>query len=32
MKKCLKVLLSYALATASGLCLVGGMTILSIRG
>lgn len=29
MKKCIKVLLSYALATMSGLCLVSGATILS---
>ena len=29
MKNCLKALLSYALATMSGLCLVGGITILS---
>lgn len=29
MKNCLKTLLSYALATVSGLCLVGGVTILS---
>ena len=31
MKTCLKALLSYALATVSGLCLVGGVTILSRR-
>ena len=29
MKNCLKTLLSYALATVSGLCIVGGVTILS---
>lgn len=29
MKKYLKTLLSYALATVSGLCLVSGVTILS---
>lgn len=29
MKNCLKTLLSYALATVSVLCLVGGVTILS---
>ena len=29
MKNCLKTLLSYALATVSGLCRVGGVTILS---
>ena len=31
MKTCIKALLSYALATVSGLCLVGGVTILSRR-
>ncbi len=30
MKKCFKALLSYALATVSGLCLVSGVTVLSI--
>lgn len=29
MKKYLRALLSYTLATVSGLCLVGGVTILS---
>lgn len=29
MKNCLKTLLSYALATMSGICLVSGITILS---
>ena len=32
MKNCLKALLSYTLATVSGLCLVSGVTILSARG
>jgi hypothetical protein len=31
MKNCLRALLSYALATVSGLCLVSGVTILSKR-
>ena len=31
MKTCIKALLSYALATVSRLCLVGGVTILSRR-
>lgn len=29
MKKCIRALVSYALATVSGLCLVSGVTILS---
>lgn len=31
MKNCLKALLSYTLATVSGLCLISGVTILSVR-
>ena len=31
MKNCLKALLSYTLATVSGLCLISGVTILSAR-